>query len=333
MDSLKIYIKDKRPNLSDGSLRTYNSILGNLYLQITGKKEIDKEIVPFFHKNPKLVIRHIEGIDNLNRRKTLLAGLVVICDGEESCDQYRKYMLDLAHDYKKNEEKQEMTESQRKNWVTQDEIKKLYAQLDKECRPYLTKDHLSIAEFNRLQNFVILSLYVLQAPRRLQDYTEFKLRDIDEKEDNYWSKNKLIFNTYKTAKRHGREEVDLNPKLKFILQKWKVLNPHPYLLMGITGKKFSSSQLQARLNSIFGKSVSVNILRHSYLTEKYKNIPAITEMKNTAQAMGHTLEQALEYVKRDALQDEEEKESSTPESSPPKNKKKRAPRKKIQSSS
>lgn len=325
MEDFKKFIKSQRPKLSENSIRTYSSMLGNLYMQIEGKKEVDKDITHFFFKNVKKVITTLKDL-NVNRRKTLLAGLVVLCDGEDekACEQYRKEMLDVANNYKKNEQDQKMTETQRENWVTQDDVKKLYAQLDKECRPYLSREKLSLGELNRLQNFIILSLYVLQAPRRLQDYTEFKLRNIDEEKDNYISKNKLIFNTYKTAKKYGREEVDLNPKLKFILNKWKNLNDSDYLLVGVTGKKFSQSQLQQRLASIFGKPVSVNILRHSYLTEKYKDIPLLTEMTNTAKEMGHSVQQALEYVKKDAPhQVSEEKDSEvTPKKKVTKRKKK-----------
>jgi hypothetical protein len=55
-----------------------------------------------------------------------------------------------------------------------------------------------------------------------------------------------------------------------------------------------------RLNKIFGKKVSCNILRHSFLTEKYKDIPAIKQMQETANDMGHSINEALMYVKKDA---------------------------------
>jgi len=44
--------------------------------------------------------------------------------------------------------------------------------------------------------------------------------------------------------------------------------------------------------------VSVNALRHSFLSNKYKNMPNLKEMLNTADDMGHSLMQAFEYVKK-----------------------------------
>ena len=180
--------------------------------------------------------------------------------------------------------------------MSQDELKKIYGDLDKDSRPLLSKTSLKPNEFQRLQNFVILSLYVLQPPRRLQDYTEMRIKGTDDT-GNYISKSKFIFRKYKTAKAHGQEEITINPKLKFILDKWKKLNPHEWLLVGMTDKKFSSSQLQQRLNSILGKKASVNILRHSFLSDKYKDIN-IRDMEETAEAMGHSKEQAMLYVKK-----------------------------------
>jgi hypothetical protein len=39
------------------------------------------------------------------------------------------------------------------------------------------------------------------------------------------------------------------------------------------------------------------MLRHIYLTDKYKDIPALKELKKTAAEMSHSVSEALEYVK------------------------------------
>jgi hypothetical protein len=40
------------------------------------------------------------------------------------------------------------------------------------------------------------------------------------------------------------------------------------------------------------------MLRHIYLTDKYKDVPALAEMEKTAENMGHELSMALKYVKK-----------------------------------
>jgi len=296
MDHIKETVKKNRPSLSDSSVKTYTSIISNLYKYMKKTQDLDG-CVEFFQKHPKDVLEYLKEKDG-SKRKTQLASLVVLTEKTPAVEIYRKKMLDDAHSYNDKEKDQEKTEAQKENWITQDELKTIYADLDKDTRPLLSKASLKPAEFQRLQNFVILSLYVLQPPRRLQDYTEMKIKgEIDKAKDNYIDKSKFIFNKYKTAKQHGKEEIAITPKLKFILDKWKKLNPHDWLLVGMTDKKFSSSQLQQRLNSILGKKASVNILRHSFLSDKYKDID-IREMEETARQMGHTKEQAMLYAKK-----------------------------------
>ena len=296
MDSIKETIKKNRPNISESSVKTYCSIVSNLYKYMKKTQDLDG-CVEYLTKHPKEVLEYLKDKDG-SKRKTQLASLVVLTEKHPSTvELYRKQMLDDAHKYNDKEKDQEKTETQKENWISQDELRQIYNDLDKDNRPLLSKTSLKPQEFQRLQNFVILSLYVLQPPRRLQDYTEMRLKGEGKEKDNYIAKTKFIFNKYKTAKAHGKEEVSINPKLKFILDKWKKLNPHDWLLVGITDNKFSSSQLQQRLNSILGKKASVNILRHSFLSDKYKDID-IRDMEKTAEAMGHSKEQAMLYAKR-----------------------------------
>ena len=299
MDQIKEQIQKNRPKISASSIRTYSSIVSNLYKKVAEKDSLDG-IKGYFESNVKKVLDFLKDVPS-NKRKTILASLVVFSEGnEKAADQYRKQMLDDKGKYDDEQKDQKMTDSQRENWVSQEEVKKLYDQMDKENRPLLSRDKLNERDFQKLQNFVILALYYLQPPRRLKDYTEMKLRSVDEEKDNFIKANNLVFNVYKTAKTHGKETIAMNPKLKFILTKWKNLNPNEYLLVGLTGKKLSSSQLQQRLNQILGKRASVNILRHSFLSEKYKDLPAVRELEKRAGEMGHSVEQALLYVKKDA---------------------------------
>ena len=299
MDSIRSVIKANRSKIADSSLKTYTSIVGNLYKKVAGNDDLPKAL-EFFKKNVKEVMKFLADTPS-GKRKTILASLVVFTEKDEDASgRYRTLMLDDKKIYDEEEKDQKMTDSQRENWVSQDELRDLWNRMDKENRPLLSRDSLKERELQQLQNFVILSLYYLQPPRRLKDYTEMKLKNIDEEKDNFAKKDKLVFNVYKTAKTHGKEEVTLNPKLKFILNKWKTLNANEYLLVSLGGKKLTSSQLQQRLNTILGKKASVNILRHSFLSDKYKDLPALRELETRADDMGHTLEQALLYVKRDA---------------------------------
>ena len=69
------------------------------------------------------------------------------------------------------------------------------------------------------------------------------------------------------------------------------------MLYSTNKQKLSSPQINRILNNAFGKAVSTNMLRHIYLTNVYKDIPALTAMDNLALEMGHSTGQAMEYIK------------------------------------
>jgi uncharacterized protein YneF (UPF0154 family) len=135
-------------------------------------------------------------------------------------------------------------------------------------------------------------------PRRSQDYGEMKIRNYDPKTDNYFKGDKFYFNVYKTAKTYGLQTLDVPKPLSALIKKWVKLNPTDYMLYSSNKQKLSSPQINRILNEAFGKAISTNMLRHIYLSDKYKNIPAINDIQNLATEMGHSPSQALEYIKR-----------------------------------
>jgi hypothetical protein len=61
----------------------------------------------------------------------------------------------------------------------------------------------------------------------------------------------------------------------------------------------NQSQLAVWLKEFFGTPTSTTMLRHSFLTEKYKDVPPLTEMEATAASMGQSsITTALSYVKK-----------------------------------
>ena len=110
----------------------------------------------------------------------------------------------------------------------------------------------------------------------------------------------FFFNKFKTAK-FKKDAFKVPTKLKNIITKWGRISNSPYLLFQSRNKdkNISPSFLNSSLHRIFGGKISVNNLRHSYLTEYYKDTPALKEMNQLADQMGHSINTALEYVKKD----------------------------------
>ena len=85
------------------------------------------------------------------------------------------------------------------------------------------------------------------------------------------------------------------PVLKSILNKWCKVNPTSYLLFDTDMGPLSSVTLNQRINKLFKNKVSVNQLRHSYLTDNYaaSNKALINDLAD----MGTSMAQATTYIK------------------------------------
>jgi hypothetical protein len=289
-------LKKNRPKLSLSSLKTYTSIISSLYKRLNASGNP----IDFFSNNATRVINDLKDMDG-GARKTKLAGLVSLMGNHKSADAYRDVMLQDIHNYDTQQKDGRMSASQKENWVSWDEVKQLYESKALEAKHLLSKKTtLTKSNLQDLQDFVILSLFYLIEPRRILDYTEFKVRNINESEDNYMKGNTFVFNKYKTHGTYGKQVVKIPPLLNSIIRRYTQLHTNDYLLFSIhNGQKLQQPQLVFRLNSIFGKKTSVNILRHSFLTEKYRNMPQLLDMEKTAHDMGHSVEQAMLYRKTD----------------------------------
>ena len=216
-------------------------------------------------------------------------------------DKYKKAMMTDSKVYQEFIETQTKTKTQEDNWKTFDEVKKIYDEIYTRAKPLLnSKSVLSTKDFRLVQDFIILALTsgVWISPRRSMDWCEMKIKNIDKGHSNYIEKNFFVFNKYKTAKFYDEQRVEIPKGLKLILNKWIKLNPHDYLLVDTNNNKMSNVKLTQRLNSIFDGRISTSLLRHFYLTDKLKDVPALKKLQQMAADMGHTPMQALEYVKK-----------------------------------
>jgi len=293
METLKEFIKDKRPNLSKQSVNTYASILKNLYIRVFGDDNID---INNYSKS-KDILNHLKTIPP-NKRKTVLSALVIITD----IPDYRNQMLKDIDTYTEDQHKQEKSEKQHDSWVEGDEVKMIYDKLAKEAKLLYKKPSLTMSDLQTIQNYIILSLLggIYIPPRRSKDYVDFKIHDIDKGHDNYLLSYNLIFNSYKTAKTYGRQIVTIPKELKTILTKWIKVNPTNYLLFDSNKNRLSNVKLNQRLNKLFDhKKVGVNQLRHTFLSDKYQDsIETNNKMADDLTKMGSSMIQEKVYIKK-----------------------------------
>jgi len=286
-------LKKLRPTLSEGSLKTYTSILRSLHSKIFGGS-IDKKD----YDDSSKILEFLKDVP-VNKKKSILSALVVISGKPE----YRKEMLEDIKEYTADAKKMEKTPSQEANWVTQDEIKSIFNDHKQDAMSCYKKSKLNMTDLQTIQQYIILCLLsgIFIAPRRSLDYTEFKISNIDKDADNYLDKNELVFNKYKTAKFYNEQRVSCPKELLSILKKWIKTNNNDYLLFDSNGEKLTSVKLNQRLEKIFGKKVAVNLLRHSFLTDRFKDeIERSKKMASVAEDMGTSSSQVIgTYIKND----------------------------------
>lgn len=291
MEDIIEIVKKNRPHLSASSLKTYKSILKNIYDKCFEDKEYSMDN---FNKHEQ-VLNHLSDMP-YNKRKTVLASLSVLTGGKA----YTAQMLKDIEQFNSNEMKQEKTPQQLENMIAPEEVEKIFDNLDQHAKIILKKEKLSSSDLNELMKWVMVALTggIFQAPRRSIDFGNMKWRNYDSEKDNYVDvKNgKFVFQNYKTAKQYEKQENEISKPLKLILNKWFKVNDSDYVLFDTKKQPLTSPQMTHRLNEIFGRKISTSMLRHIYATKKFGAVN-LGELAETAKEMGNSPMQLLKYVK------------------------------------
>jgi hypothetical protein len=273
-------LKKERPNLTDSSLVTYSSILHTI------SKKIDQNNTDIsIFENYEPILELLKDLAPASR-KTRLSALFVIT-GQKI---YREQMLEdckISNDASKEQKK---TAKQEESWITMKEVKDIYEHFFKNTTQILSqKQGLN---YNVIVNYFLLACLGGVAgipPRRSMDYAELKVKNYDVNKDNYYKSGIFHFQIYIDIK-------TLAPDVYKLLQKWIKINPTDYLLFGENKNKLTSPQITKRFNMLFNRKASTNILRHAFLSEKYKDIQE--EMQKDASMMAHTTKEQGLYIKK-----------------------------------
>jgi hypothetical protein len=288
-ETLSKSLKEKRPNLTDSSIKTYVSSLANLVKKMDGEHTI-----AFFQDNEKEILKFLASIPAKLRKGTLSALFVLT-----GIDAYRTEMIEDCKKVNEEYKNQTKTEKEAVNWVTVQEIRDVYDHL-KEKVDEMIKNKM--IHRNTYVDFLLIALLggVLCPPRRSLDYSVMKVRNYDESIDNFLKNSTFYFNQYKTAKKYGEQMLKVPKELLPYIKKWLKFHTNDYLLFSDNDKHLSSSQITKHLNRMFGKQVSVDILRHVYTSNFYKDMPELKKMNQLAADMGHSVHTCLtQYVKKD----------------------------------
>ena len=143
--NIKEKIRENKPNISESSVKTYNSILSNLYKNVFS----DDDYTLKNFNDTDTIIKYLKDLEP-PKRKTILAALVVLTDNKK----YREVMLMDIESSRTKSQQQEKTEKQKDNFIDGDTIGKIYQTLKKRANQLYKKGDLSYHEIQEIQNYI-----------------------------------------------------------------------------------------------------------------------------------------------------------------------------------
>lgn len=210
-----------------------------------------------------------------------------------SCAECEKTIKSMGKEIEAQDDKNVVD----KELVTRKEIEEIL----KKQWELINKD-INIKGYFLLQEHLLLNLYFLVPPVR-NDYVDTLVVDVLPKKMetgfNYISfkDRKLYLYRYKTSKKYGLIMIELPEKIIELIHLLFFYRDKIFgnsldtniLFLNREHKPATKANLIQCLYKIFGRNVSVTILRKSYVSEKYPVISSLEERKKDANIMGHSV--------------------------------------------
>lgn len=306
--------KEFNSNASDYTLKTfvssliriekvYNDKLENLQLKyLEDVDDLEKKLNKNYKKNS--VLSTIASLSKLNR---MIDNSLIIQN------DFKKKIKDLKEEIDKSSETQQINESRLNQYV---EFNKILEKINEIYDSYLLKKK-TLPQFRK---FLILCLFSLQIPTRIQNYlnmliiktnNNINLEDFKDKNNNYLIIENLnnytfIFNRYKTNNKYGSKIIKVeNNKLINLLNKWfneYNIKCKTFLInengRELTQKLFTKDLKEITSHLFENEGFSVDVLRSSFITELYNTNPQYRLKCKIADLMGHSVNTSeLNYKK------------------------------------
>ena len=243
--------------------------------------------------NVETITKKISTISsNINTIRTYLQAILYFLRNMKSRNhvleqKYSEAITDLSKEMISNMEKNKLSASEADSYLPWDEIIKARDKL---------RDSKGITN---LKAYLLIGLYTYIPPRRVKDYLLMKyVTDEDKLDDEYnyliidGDTVLLIFNTYKGSDKKGPIEIEFDApriyleKLKEYIDKKDIKRGD--LMFGFKGQPELSNYIKRTMKRMTGKDVSVNLFRHSYISNNITNNMSVEEKKHIAELMGHS---------------------------------------------
>lgn len=284
----------------------YQPILATNYEKII---ETIKKLQHTRQWNPGSVLNYYKSLVKICKVFRNYYGEIYVSEFDKALEEYNKIYIPLLNEKDEERKSNKKTEKQSENWKEWNEIIK-----DRDAQYEIIKDYtyenIKTYEYTEVLKYVFACLYTIIPPRRVLDYQFMRVvNDMDGcvgNDCNYYvqAKRLFVFNVYKMAKK--QQIVKVPKKLCKILD-WYIYNFHPYykqkdvieygthyLLLNHLGKQIHPATISSCLNMVFKKKISINMLRHIYITCNLGE--HIEKAREAAEIMSHTSAIQREYV-------------------------------------
>jgi hypothetical protein len=289
--------------MKDNSAKSVNDYINRLKIHfhatdLTFLKDTS-DIIDFMEKTPT----RLGGLPSNNSLKTYYAHIVsAIRDSNEpvlasALEVYRKKMMEKKGIAVEQSLTQATTEAEQSKWASWSDIIKARDQLKEKAK-----------DFKSFQNYLVVCLYTMIEPQRLdfapmrfvstvppkvEGERDFNVCHITDKGATF------IFNEFKTKewyeKRYGEtKKIEATPELFAVLSLWREKYNHKdWLLLKLDEQTpISEKTLGQRIQAIFEAEikipVSVDILRHAFISHRRSGEMSISDKAVMAKRMGHS---------------------------------------------
>jgi integrase len=276
------YIRNilKAENLSDITKKDYETRL-KLFIERTNEK-IENII-----KNPEKYIQWInENANSLQTKKSYIASVMAIFkynpnlkkQQKKSYEKWYSELTKINNDIDEIYKKNEPTEKQKNSFIEFSEIIK-------------KRDLLEKGSIERL----ILAMYSYIEPVR-NDYNEVYIYETEPEKIEYnnyiiLDQMKMVIKDHKNGKKMIYEKK-LGEELINEIKESLIKKPRQWLFEDRTGNPYKPNSINKYINRVleklFGKPLTINGLRHSYITAIDFNKTSIKDREKIALEMGHS---------------------------------------------
>jgi predicted transport protein len=297
-DEIHDTIQQARPNLKDISIKQYEQQLKKL------KNLFETESYDFLSK-PKEVESKLEGLHYTSVRNTYNAIIVLLLalnkdsTYDKLIEQYTELRDQLNTKYEEEQKSGVISDKQKNNFASMEEINKLLSQLKTEITQLKKKKTLTQRDVSTIRSWILFNM-LIRIPTRndasnmlyITQRAYKNLSQKDKEEHNYLvnerNNMKFIYNVYKTSKKYGENIIHVPADLKPMIRTYLKLMDYKTGDNIFPMSRNAISQLLSKTSKrIIDKSVSSTLVRKIYMSEKYAKVKE--EMKADSKLLGHSV--------------------------------------------